>query len=247
MLSLSRRFTSMMTTNPHLILSTVAPYSTTSKLESSQLEMPKRPKTAFFLFRDKEIPSLTASAPNKKPTELAPILAQKWSQLSDAEKQAYQEQYLKDMDEYKGKIAAIVADPKLNEQLITLKQGESKKRAEKAIRKARKAKSLLLKDLGRPKKPLSPYLLFFSEKWPVHHTKSGQVTDTTKVISELWKSLSEGEKTEYKAKFNNLQEEYKVELEAWKLKVQDDDNYESIAKVQKKLTNATKRKKRLNE
>jgi hypothetical protein len=187
---------------------------------------------------------LSQSSPKKKPVELAPILSEKWGLLGDAGKQVYQEQYMREMEDYKKKIAAIEADPILNDQLVMLKQEESKKRAEGAFMKARKEKSLLLKDLGRPKKAPNPYILFVTEKFQMHHKKSSKLTETTKMMRELWKSLSEGEKEEYKAKSSKLQEEYKVELEAWKLKFQDDEN---IANVQKKLTNASKRKKKLNE
>ena len=248
MLTLSKQFTSLLITSKSpWILSPTATYFTTPSVNDSQLALPKKPTGAFFLFQEKELPVVKAGNPNLKVTQLATIVGQKWSQLGEAEKQAYQDQYFKSLDEYKKAIASIEADPKLNEQLTKLKQEGSKKRADAALRRAKKAKAALMKDLGRPKLPASSFLLFFNEKWPIYYQKSSKVTETTQAISSLWGQLSQYEKEGYAEKSKKLREEYKADLEAWKLKMHQADHNENITAVEKKLTNATKRKKRLNK
>jgi hypothetical protein len=66
--------------------------------------------------------------------------------LSSEEKQVFQEQFAKELAEYKKKIAEIEADPDLEDQLSSLKEEKAKKRTKKAYRKARLTKKLLMKN-----------------------------------------------------------------------------------------------------
>jgi len=210
--------------------------------------MPKRPKTPFFQFRA-DNSKFDQEFHNKKGIEQAAVLGQMWAQLSDEEKKVYKDQFLRDQEEYKKKIAEIEADPNLQAQLMALKDDKAQIRKEKSHKKALKAKQRLMKDLGRPKSPASAYMVFSSE---MRKKESGKgkgksfMLDQTKRFAEMWKQLSNDQKQKFEEESKVLKENYKAELEAWKQKMISDDKMEDIDLAQEKLTAKRAAKAKIN-
>ena len=63
------------------------------KRENPDPAFPKRPKTAFFLFKEKKHAHMIEKYPNLKGIELATKLGKKWQKLSDDKKKYYKDLY----------------------------------------------------------------------------------------------------------------------------------------------------------
>ena len=204
--------------------------STFSSLQSSTFELPKKPKTAYFQFSADAVLLLNKADKMKSPVKLAPILGEKWNQLPEVEKQVYLDRHAQEYEEYKKKMADIQNDPKLKDQLVFLEQEKLRKRREKAANKARRDKRELMKNLGQPKKPSTAYMLYFAEQ------KKNGANEGMKQIADLWKLLNEGERKKYDLEAKAMKEKYKVELEAWKVKMLEDDQMDGINNARQKVT-----------
>ena len=227
----------------------VALFATASKPSSGQLSLPKKPPTAYFMFRNEVYEKIKKKNPKAKAPEVATVIGQKWQELDDAKKEAYKGSYNAAMVDFNAKMAAIEADPKLNLQLAQIKEEKAKKMADRAHRKAKLEKKSLLKDLGRPKlETQSGYSLFFKENFPKLHKKGNAVTVATKTISERWNMLAPERKQPYLDAYAKIKAEYDMKLAAWKEKLNENlEDAESVENANKKLAQKTKRKKKLNE
>ena len=244
--SISKQFCSSLVLTSSKPFSIIASFGTSSSAKSPELQLPKKPLSVYFQFRQKQYPLAKAANPTAKPSELASVIAQKWGTLADEDKQVYQEQYAKDKAAYDVQMNAINAHPVLNEQLKQLKEEKSKERANKAFKKAKRQQKTLMEELGRPKpKALSGYTLFYKDEFAAAKAKAGgHVTNIATALGEAWKALTPEQQAPYIAKYKALNEEYQAELEAWKAKMHENtENSESIADAEKKL----KAKRRLKK
>ena len=239
--SVSYRFgTTLVLTKQQLPLTSLALFTTEEKAKNPELVVPKKPLNPYMFFLTEQTPNLKETHPNIK--ERLSVIGQRWRELEQAQKLIYKLKFASAMHEYTQKIAAIEADPKLNDQLTHFTEEKSKQRAEKAYRKAKRQRMALREDLGRPKRAfLSSYQIFYVENFARLHKKNSRAADTTKTISELWKSLSEEDKKPYIAKYNKFKDDYHIGVEAWKMKMKgNEEKSQSIAKMNKKVTRKRK-------
>jgi len=245
-LSISQKLIGLhVTTKIPLTASKVKLFSNSSAVQGGQFELPKRPNTAFFRFKKDAELLLDEQSKKKKLTERSVILGEKWHQLPQGEKQVYIDQVRQDQEEYKKKLSDIQNDPNLKDQLLVLEQEKLRKRTEKAARKARLDKKDLMKNLGRPKLPPNPYALFFVEQRKKYKNIVSQ--EATKQIAESWKVLNQDDKEKYVAEYKPLKEKYAAELEAWKLKMLEDDKMDDVSKAQQTLNKKRAHLTKLNK
>ena len=212
-----------------------------------ELQMPKRPKTAYFQFMEKHRPAVKASNSNLPLTDISKIVAQKWGETSEEQKQLYKNMWLQEKEVYEQKLAVLKADPKMSEQLEELKKEKSKASAKRAVRKAKVEKNRLMGELGKPSRPPTAYFLFVKDNFEAEKKKHGSggkgvMTATTKGLSEKWRNLDAKEKERYVAKSELLKGEYTANMGEWKLKMQEDlEKSGNITDIKKKLSQARKR------
>ena len=220
-----------------LPLSRVASFATTTKSKGPELVVPKKPPSAYFLYLKDQLPNVKAANPKLKQTEITSIAAKGWNELEEAQKQRYANNYTNAMEEYKQKIAAIEANPKLNEKLKQLTEEKSKERAEKALKKAKKERKVALEELGRPKRSLSSaYQVFYKDQFSNNHKKNTPVSETAKALSEVWNSLTPEQRGPYVARYEKIKMDYDIELEAWKAKIKEnEESAEILEKANKKV------------
>lgn len=244
--SLSNVFSNTLLLTPRASInaSHLALFATQSKPKSTELRLPKKPLTGFFMFRGENYENIKKKNPKASITELSGILGQQWKALDEGQKENFQNQYAAEMEDYNKQMAAIEADPTMNLKLVQLKEQKAQVSREKAYKKALKEKKSLMKDLGRPKRSInSGYSLFSQEKFSSYHQKGKPVSETTKIISEAWNSLSEAQKEPYLSRFDKFKEQYNVDLNAWKEKMAtNEENVENIQKLTAKVTKKRKLK-----
>lgn len=215
-------------------------YSTTSWVRQSDQVIPKRPANAYIRFVGKERSLLSPELQKQSASNLSKMMGEKWSQLGEEEKQEYQKQYVKDQEEYNKTIAILQADGNMEKQLLNFKQENTRKRSEKAVRKAQNAKRHLMKELGRPKLPATGWMLFWQEQQKGRDTKNP--SERMKELANSWKVLPDNEKEKYLVESKALREKYYIDLLSWKESLEEDiENSERVTKILQKL-----KKKRAN-
>merc|ERR1719510_705450 len=239
------------TTKIPIIVPTLNLLSTSSLVQNGTFEAPKRPKGAFFQFRDDALLKLDEQSKTKKQTDVSVILGEKWNLLPDEEKMVYRDRFLKEREEYKKKLADIMNDPNLKGKLELLQQEKIKKMADKAKRKARLEKNDLMKKLGRPKQPPNAYSLFVAEEMKkLKGTGKGagfNIGSRAKLIGESWKLLNEDDKGRYIAQSEELKAQYDAVLEEWKRRMLEQEKFSDIADAQKKLNRKRENRRKLDK
>ncbi|XP_011862122.1 PREDICTED: transcription factor A, mitochondrial isoform X2 [Vollenhovia emeryi] len=187
---------------------------TTSKskqgVEKDSLPLkPKKPLNVFLLYYNSIRSKLQEEYPQSKSTELVKKASEKWAQIDPMLKQNLQKQYLEQTSVYKQKLMdyenSLTDEQKMEivQQLLkkghTLKKGEIKQK---------------LMELGKPKRPLSAFMLFLQSK---RVAKKPQVShkDWINSVTEEWKDLTLEAKNKYSAEAKDLYEKYKVEVKKW--------------------------------
>jgi len=95
---------------------------------------------------------------------------------------------------------------------------------EKKLQKFKIQLANLKSEMGQPKRPPVSFGLFAKDQ-----AKPGvKVTDTSKIIAEKWKSMSENQKEPYIKKSKELSAKYEEDLAEWKAKQSTED----VAKIE---------------
>ena len=213
----------------------------------NELVMPKKPLTAFFLFRQDNVDTVKRQYPNKKMTEQMSLISEMWRNLTEEQREVYKNKYNDAMEGYKQKIEKMENDPKLGPQLAQLREEKKVKMAERAYQKVKIERRNFLKELGKPKKSaVSAYSIFSQEVFKSIHQKGTPVTATTKIISEKWKNLTDAQKEPYAAKYEKAKEAHDAAMLAWKEKL-DDENADAIKGLNNKMTRKRQLKSRSTE
>nr|CAD7431511.1 unnamed protein product [Timema monikensis] len=120
---------------------------------------PKKPLTPFFRFMGQIRPMVAQQHPGARVTDHTKIIAQQWKELEPPAKQKLEEEFKKEMIHY---LAVRVSyENSLTDQQ---KKDLQKAKEEKVESKQQKRLKMKKKELGKPKKPLSAFLIFFQEK-----------------------------------------------------------------------------------
>ena len=215
-----------------------AKFSTT-RMQNKELKLPKVPFTAYMRYCIKEYPSVTAANPKLPAIQITSIIGQRWRELGEVEKQIYHKQHSNDMAKYKSEMAEIESDPGSKDQLQQIKQEKSKKNLQKRYRRALRERKELLSDLDRPKRPLTAFNIFASQKLigSKHKTQLEKFSE----LSELWTGLKAEEKEVFIQMAKKLKENYDNDLEKWKLKMHSNDQLDNIEVAHKKISSIRKK------
>ncbi|OMH85492.1 Transcription factor A, mitochondrial [Zancudomyces culisetae] len=150
-------------------------------------------------------------------SEILPMVAQAWGQLTDAQKEEYREKAKKES-----------AAKKKAYELWYLSTDQELIQLENRRRKAKNAKSTdgdkkkveLLKNPLLPKRPPTVFALFYAEMHNqlVDKTKTGK--EQIIAVHEGWKNLPESEKQIYKDRFKENMKEYHEKVAAIKAEME---------------------------
>ncbi|CAH2043408.1 unnamed protein product, partial [Iphiclides podalirius] len=209
----------------------VCSYTKKSAEAKLGIEKPKRPLTPFFKFMTQMRPALLAKNPGISSKEAIAWTSKHWQQLDTETKTQMVKEYEKDLEDYK-KIKAMY------EASLTEQQKEDIKRvkAEMAASKEKRKLKAELKELGKPKKPMSSYFLFTQTKKDLF--KGNEMKEYQEKIKADWLTLPDSERIKFEKQAQTLMEKYKKDLEAWELKMiaigQESSQSDVTASIQQK-------------
>lgn len=109
------------------------------KENNDKPQPPKRPLSAFFLFRQEKYKEVTGANPNKKIGDITKIISEEWNKLNDERKKQYQGQYAISKVKYDQELKEYVNKYGKVEKKKKIKRG-GKDKAAKGVKKAKGAK-----------------------------------------------------------------------------------------------------------
>jgi len=174
---------------------------------------PKRPLTPYFRFLGQVRDQVRKENPTIKHTELIKLVAQRWQELDDPNKERYITAYKNELQTY-GSIIAGYNASLTDEQRGSIQQLKE----EKQVKKERREKRLRLKELGRPKRPPSAFLQFLQTNIP-EGMSSNEYLERAKTLGAKWKTMSDTEKAVYSEKYQKDLEQYQKVLLKWEEKM----------------------------
>ncbi|KAF2361992.1 High mobility group box domain [Trinorchestia longiramus] len=186
---------------------------------------PKRPLTSFLRFTLDARKEVSTSTHNK-----VAAISEMWRSLSDPEKEKYSKQYEEakakydqELQEYKNKLG----DEQLKQIELLKKQKKTLKKLERQSRKEK----ILIKEarnsLGKPKVPISGYLMFVEDN---AHKFNRSEPGFCSRAGKAWKDLSEAKREEYQQKNRLAREAHQLRLIEWEQKMVDIGRFDLIRK-----------------
>jgi transcription factor A, mitochondrial len=177
---------------------------------------PKKPLTPYFRYMQKQRPKLVEQNPKISLTDIVKICAKQWETVDEATKKKLDAEYQKEKITYieeRAKYQSKLTDEQRNE-LQTFKQEAAEAKEKRALRKK-------IRELGRPKKPATPFLRYLAAEMTKKPRTPGSPTyrEHQKTISEVWNKLSEAEKQPYFRSYQKDEELYKKALPVWEEKM----------------------------
>ncbi|XP_026171465.1 transcription factor A, mitochondrial isoform X2 [Mastacembelus armatus] len=186
-----------------------AAYISPAKCLTSQASgPPKRPLNGYMRYVLQQQPVMSKQNPEIKSVDIVRKIAQQWRMMSPEQKQPFEEASVKAREQFKVDFQhyqAQLTPAQVQQQAQERKQRMAKRRA---IRKKRE-----LTNLGKPKRPRSPFNIFMSE----HFEEARGATTQAKMKSLLedWRNLFSHQKQVYTQLAEDDKIRYKNEMKAW--------------------------------
>ncbi|ODN01559.1 Transcription factor A, mitochondrial [Orchesella cincta] len=174
---------------------------------------PKKPLTPYFRFMGQVRAEVKNKNPNLKVTDLIKLMGQQWDRLDESAKQSYISAYRNEMQSY----ASVIEKYK---QSLSPEQKEAQQqmKLDSQLLREKREKKRRLKELGKPKRPASPFFLFLSSK-VTPGSKIADYQDAAKKLGEVWKTMSDAEKEPFAAKYKEDLRLYEKSMTKWEDKM----------------------------
>ncbi|XP_054623873.1 transcription factor A, mitochondrial isoform X3 [Dunckerocampus dactyliophorus] len=148
---------------------------------------PKRPLNGYMRYVVQQKPLIARQNPDLKLVVIVSKIAQAWRTMSREQKQPFEDAFLREKEQFEIDLKhyqAQLTPAEVQQQAIEKRQRMAKR---KAIRKKRE-----LTNMGKPKRPRSPFNIFMSE----HYEEAKGTTTQAKMKSlfEDWKDLVSNQK-----------------------------------------------------
>ncbi|XP_058805307.1 transcription factor A, mitochondrial isoform X2 [Phymastichus coffea] len=169
---------------------------------------PKKPLNPYIKFVKELRPKVVQNQPDLKATDIVKVMAEEWRNCDPELKKSYQKKFLLEMQDY---LAALEkynnSISKEQRDLIDAAKVKQKKHLEQTKILAKQ------EELGKPKKPFSPFLGYLEEKKA--YWKDGNYQAFLKEMSQEWKNMSDDLKQKYVMKTKAQMDKYKEEIMKW--------------------------------
>nr|XP_057918401.1 transcription factor A, mitochondrial [Doryrhamphus excisus] len=169
---------------------------------------PKRPLNGYMRYVMQQKPLMARQNPELKQVVMVSKIAQAWRAMTPEQKQPFEDAFQREQEQFKIDLEHYQAQltPAEVQQQVTEKRQRRAKR--KAIRKKRE-----LTNMGKPKRPRSPFNIFMSE----HYEEAKGTTTQAKMKSlfDDWRDLISTQKQVYIQLAEDDKIRYKNEMKSW--------------------------------
>eukprot|EP00092_Neocalanus_flemingeri_P024310 GFUD01026366.1.p1 GENE.GFUD01026366.1~~GFUD01026366.1.p1 ORF type:complete len:257 (-),score=89.58 GFUD01026366.1:36-806(-) len=219
--------------------SSVCHFSISSALAGkSPTEIPKKPLTPWVTFYAKNFPAFKKSYPDLPTGEVMRKVSHEWAKVTEEDKSKLKTLFLKETEIYVANMAKV---PK--ELIENAKAVKKTKRIEKQNAQEKKKLKDLLASLNKPKRPISPYLLFCQDIRPRLSANGLFGTEIVRTMAVEWNQADTKTKELFEKKNEELFSKYEKELERWSRKMHEEGRDEEIAMAQSKVDKIRKNAK----
>ncbi|XP_059934675.1 upstream-binding factor 1-like protein 1 [Mesoplodon densirostris] len=189
-------------------------------------DLPKKPLTAYLRFFKEMQPQYSQKYPKMSNWELTKVLAEEYKKLPEQLKLKYRQDFQKEKQEFEEKIALFREQhPDLvqNSMKSDVPKGSQTKAPKKFQGRVQKVKSSPENNLsmkrkfhGEPQKPpTNGYHKFHEDLWSSRELQVLPLKECMVEISRRWQRVPQNQKEHYKKEAEELQKQYKVDLDLW--------------------------------
>eukprot|EP00466_Bigelowiella_natans_P010225 jgi/Bigna1/86594/estExt_fgenesh1_pg.C_120032 len=164
--------------------------------EEEFMAKPKRPMSAYFFFCNSRRDKCKEEHPNLKMVERQKIMSKEWNQLSP---------------EAKSEFETVASKAKAKFKVEMEKYNAWLAKQEKLDKSEETSTGSILR---KPKRPLSAFFLFLNDHRAACRKENpdAKIGEITKILSQKWKGLNDGEKKKYEDKNKEDKTRYQKEL-----------------------------------
>ncbi|XP_058057347.1 transcription factor A, mitochondrial [Anopheles bellator] len=186
-------------------------------------EKPKRPANAYIRYMQSIRSALASANPGTSPSDISKLAALKWQALDVSEKTKHEEAYKRELAVWLQKNAKYLS------QLTDADKEQLKhERQQKAEDKAKREHRRMLKQLGRPKRPVNGFLRFSAQ----NKSKTGMPREERmllmKDLGQKWRNLPSSEKERYNREAQEDLVRYEKEMKLWEDKMLSTNNTDVV-------------------
>uniref|UniRef100_A0A182K035 HMG box domain-containing protein n=1 Tax=Anopheles christyi TaxID=43041 RepID=A0A182K035_9DIPT len=188
-------------------------------------EKPKRPMNTYIRFVQSIRSSLANANPKASPTDISKLASVKWQSLDQDSKTKLEEEYKREQAVW------IQKNAKYLSQLTDAQKEEIKlERQQRHESKVKREHKRMLRELGRPKRPMNAYLRFCIQNKPAAGLSKEDNKMQMKNLGMQWKRLPEGEKERYVKDAEMEMKRYQEEMKVWEDKMLESENAVAVRK-----------------
>ena len=236
-LALSQRLVSLPIKASCISLAPKAGIFSTAMTNTTQNEIPKKPLSAFFLYKKDNYGQLKAQRPDLSLAELTKELGRMYKSLPEATVKDYKDNAEKESQIYKDAMAKISPD---------VLQAKSKEKAEKSLKRVKIRISKMEMSMGKPLGKVNGHALFVAEQHQVAPLNLA-VSEKLKMASAKWNALSESEKEAYKAKAAEENSKRDDQMKAWKAEMSETENMKKLNELLKRKSSLQAKLKEMSK
>ncbi|KAB0406547.1 hypothetical protein E2I00_016130 [Balaenoptera physalus] len=189
-------------------------------------DLPKKPLTAYLRFFKEMRPQYSQKHPKMSNQELTKVLSEEYKKLPEQLKLKYSQDFQKEKLEFEEKMALFRKQhPDLvqNSTKSDVPKGSQIKARKKFQGNVQKVESppennlsMKRKFHGEPKKPpMNGYHKFHQDLWSSRELQVVPLRERMVEISRCWQRVPQNQKERYKKEAEELQKQYKVDLDLW--------------------------------
>ncbi|XP_044014566.1 putative leucine-rich repeat-containing protein DDB_G0290503 [Aphidius gifuensis] len=185
---------------------------------------PKRPLNPYFIFSSEQRDALKIQYPGITVRELTKKLGELWKTYDPVKKERMKQMYKSQIETYTRDIMSYY-------ESLTLEQQEMVKDYRENLRRKKIHKQLkqTYKDLGKPKRPVGPFVMY-AHKLAEQKDVKMLYKDWMMSQGEIWKKLSDEDKEPYHIEYLKAKEKFKSDVIEWETKMIDMGNTHLVRK-----------------
>jgi len=238
-----RQFTMNSATNPgnlNMNTATMKPGNISVNLASnrqfsaapSPAEIPKRPNTPWVMFFKANLPEYRKKHPGAKVSDLMSKISEEWKNLPAHKKGPMVAQYEAEKVKFQKLMDKVPEEVKEK-----VKEEKRQKKAFTSGRNAAAELKAMLERLGKPKRPLTGYMLFSKDRRARMTASELQKSppDIIRMLGAEWKGLPEAQKQPYNDKYEKLKAEHDRVMEKWTEKMVREGKMSGILAAQARV------------
>ncbi|XP_006092978.1 upstream-binding factor 1-like protein 1 [Myotis lucifugus] len=197
-----------------------------SKMCKIHPDMPKQPLTPYLRFFKEKRPLYAQMYPKLTNQELTKVMSEKYKELPEEKKMKYIQDFQKERQEYQEKLAQFRKDCSelVQDSKTSVVPKRSPTRGPKKFQG--KGKDVMsspendfseeIKFHGEPEKPpMNEYHKFHQDMWSSRELQGLPLRKRMVEISRRWQCVPRSQREHYKQQAEELQKQYKVDLEHW--------------------------------